>query len=182
MQQQYRLNYPLLIGLAVGGMVATIGVYGLWKFQIERKSDVLLAEADKAREAKDYRSAAQYYQHYLSIHGSDDETRTKLAEAWADRLDADDVQVEEVGIAIRVLESTVREMPDAMKVQRRLVELYGKMRRNQDALEHLSYMLEKDPNNAELQALRAQFLVRAGNSNEAITYCSKVVGDDTEIN
>src|SRR5262245_44765687 len=122
MQQQYRLNYPLLIGLIVGGLVATAGAYGLWRFQIGRKSDVLLAEAEKARDAGDSRGAAQYYANYLSIHGGDDEIRIKLANAWADRLEADDLQWEEVPWAMRVLESTVREMPDATKLQRRLVE------------------------------------------------------------
>ena len=107
--QQYRLNYRLLIGLCVGAVIASAAIYGLWKFQIGRKSDVLLAEAEKAREAGDSRTAAQYYSHYLSIHGSDDDTRVKLAEAWADRMEADDVQIEEVGIAMRVLETTVRD-------------------------------------------------------------------------
>src|SRR5262245_15156267 len=176
--QQYRLNYPLLIGLGVGGLVASIAIYGLWKFQIERKSDVLLTEAEKARAAGDSRGAAQYYSHYLSIHGGDDDTRKKLAEAWADRLDSDDVQVEEVGVAMRVLESTVREMPDALYVKRRLVDIYGRMRRYQDALEHLGYLLEKDPKNPELQAMKAEYLVRSGNVNDALTYCSKLIGYD----
>ena len=36
--QQYRLNYTLLIGLAVGTLVASGAVYGLWKFQIEQSA------------------------------------------------------------------------------------------------------------------------------------------------
>lgn len=178
--QQYRLNYSLLIGLAIGGVLASGAVYGLWKFQIERKSGVLLGEAEKARAAGNYRDAAHYYSHYLSIHGGDDETRVKLAEAYADRLEQDDVQPEEVGIAIRVLESTVREMPDAMGVQRRLAELYGQLRRYQDALDHLNYLLEKNPDDAELQSLRAQYLVRSGNLNDAETYSYKLVGYDSK--
>lgn len=177
--QQYRLNYPLLIGLAVGSVIASGAIYGLWRFQIERKSDVLLAEAEKAKKAGNHRGAAQYYSHYISIHGSDGDIRLKQAEAFADVLDhQDNVGMEDVGTAMRVLEATVREMPEAHDLQRRLVDLYGYVQRYQDALEHLNSMLARDPNNAELQALRAQYLVRSGNVNEAVTYSCKLIGYD----
>src|SRR5262245_8471257 len=178
--QQYRLNVPLLVGLIVGSIFSAGAVFGLWKFQINRKSDVLLREADKAYDAQDYRTASQYYGHYLSIHGSEDKIRIKQAESYANLLDQSDVQLEEVGAAIRTLESTVREMPDALSIQRRLVELYGHMRRYQDALDHLNYMLEKEPNNAELQAMRAEYLVRSGSLNDAATFSYKLVGYDAK--
>ena len=43
--QQYRVNYSLLIGLAIGAVVCSGAVYGLWRFQIERKSGWLIGEA-----------------------------------------------------------------------------------------------------------------------------------------
>ena len=45
--QQYRVNYPLLIGLIVGTLVTSGAVFGLWKFQMERKSGWLIGEAKK---------------------------------------------------------------------------------------------------------------------------------------
>ena len=62
---------------------------------------MLISEAEKAREAGDFRKAVLYYSHYLSIHGSDDDTRVKLAEAYADRIDQEDVVPEEVGLGMR---------------------------------------------------------------------------------
>ena len=46
--QQYRVNYSLLIGLIVGTLVCSGAVYGIWRFQVERKSGWLLSEAEKA--------------------------------------------------------------------------------------------------------------------------------------
>ena len=66
-----------------------------------------------------------------------------------------------------------------MGVQRRLVELYGRMQRYQDALDHLNYMLEKEPNDAKLQSLRATYRwCGSGNLNEAATYSYKLIGYD----
>ena len=45
--QQYRVNYPLLIGLVVGTLVCSGAVFGLWKFQMEHKSGWLISEAKK---------------------------------------------------------------------------------------------------------------------------------------
>ena len=79
--QQYRVNYSLLIGLIVGTLVCSGAVYALWRFQIERKSGWLLAEAEKAREAGDFREAARNYQQYLTIRSGDPATRIKYANA-----------------------------------------------------------------------------------------------------
>ena len=76
--QQYRVNFPLLIGLIIGTFICSGAVYGLWKFQIERKSGWLVSEAEKAAAEGNMRDAAQYYGQYMSIHPENDEIRYKL--------------------------------------------------------------------------------------------------------
>ncbi|MCH7751352.1 MAG: hypothetical protein IH898_04280, partial [Planctomycetes bacterium] len=58
--QRYRVNHQLLIGLFVGGIVLSITLFFLWKWQVNRKaiwyherSQVALEEDDKL-EAFDY--------------------------------------------------------------------------------------------------------------------------------
>src|SRR5688572_18646669 len=94
--QQYRFNYSLFIGLMVGTLVCSVAIYGLWRFQIGRKSGWLLSEAEKAHEASDFQEAARYYSQYLTIHPRDDSVRIKYASANADITDQDDATMEEL--------------------------------------------------------------------------------------
>jgi len=185
--QQYRVNYSLLIGLLVGTLVCSGAVFGLWKFQIERKSGWLISEAEKAIEAGDNREAVQLYKQYLTINSGDIPTRIRFANALADLSEQDDAKGEELNMAWRSIEGLVRDrtvgaMPEAEGLRRRLVELYGRdnVRRFPDALDHLSYMLERKPDDAELQILRAKYLVRSGNTDDAAKYSYKLIGYDPE--
>ena len=107
--QQYRVNYPLLVGLVVGTLVCSGVVFGIWKFQIERKSGWLISEAEKARKEGKPGDAARYYGQYLTINSGDPETRIKYATAYADRANEDDVKIDELGAAVRIREATVRD-------------------------------------------------------------------------
>jgi tetratricopeptide (TPR) repeat protein len=181
--QQYRVNYPLLIGLIVGTLVCSGVVYGIWKFQIERKSGWLIGEAEKARKEGNSRDAARYYGQYLTINSGDPEIHIKYATAHADRANEPDVEMEELGAAVRILESTVRDrnlgaLPEAKKLRRQLAEIYGRVQRFQDALDHVDYLLEQDPNDAELQVLRVQYLTRSGGDDKAIETSYKLIGYD----
>lgn len=185
MQQQYRVNYSVLIGLLVGTLVCSGAVYGLWRFQIERKSGALINEAEKAREAGDNREAVRYYWQYLTIHGQDDDARLKYAGVNADLAEQEDVTGPEFTTAQQTLETTVRDstlgdLPETKKLRTRLAKLYGRVRRYQAALGHLDILLEQDPNDAELQVLRATYLVLAADYDKAIDYSYKLVGYDVE--
>ncbi|HEX2474880.1 MAG TPA: hypothetical protein VHK01_09045, partial [Lacipirellulaceae bacterium] len=94
--QQYRVNFSLLIGLAIGTLVCSGAVYGLWRFQIERKSGWLISEADKARKDGNYRDEVKYYWRYLTINRGDDDARVKYARAYADLAKEEDVTGEEI--------------------------------------------------------------------------------------
>lgn len=178
--QQYRVNYPLLIGLLVGTLVCSGAVYGLWRFQLGRSAGALRADAEKALEEGDYRRAVRYYANYVSIRNRDDEARVKLADAYADLTEQDDVRIEEYSQALTVLESTVRRLPDATALRRRLAEFYFRMGRYQDALDHLGYLLDKEPDNVELKVLQSQYLDRSGNFDEAIKQSFILVGYDAD--
>lgn len=176
--QQYRLNYPLLIGLIVGSVFATGAVYLIHKYQVNRNADVLMTSAAEYESQGKHQEAADAYGNYLSIRPDDDAARVKYANAWADVTMDDDVSPEDFSRGVMVLEETVRNVPDEKALQRRLVDLYVRIQRYQDAVDHLNYMLEKSPDDAELQAMRAENLVRAGTGREALTAALKLIGYD----
>jgi cellulose synthase operon protein C len=182
--QQYRVNYSLLIGLIVGTLVCSGGVYGLWRFQIERKSSFLANEARRAKESGDIRKAVEFYNHYLSIQKDDVPTKIEFANAELDLTEADDVTMAEASDAVRVLETMLRNpefVADAgsKEVRKRLIKLYGRNSQSAaTALEHLKLLLEADPDDAELQAQRAMYLARTGNYEEAVKYSNQLIGYD----
>ncbi len=182
--QQYRVNFPLLIGLMVGTVICSGAVYGLWKFQIERKSGWLLSEADQSMAEGKVREAVQYYGQYMSIHPEDDESCFKFANAELDLANKQDARIEEIGTASRVLEQMLRnhdlaDQSEAKKVRRRLITLYGEKLRNvASAMDHIDLLLQSNPNDPELQALRATYLARQGNYDDAVKYSFKLIGYD----
>jgi tetratricopeptide (TPR) repeat protein len=184
--QQYRVNYSLLIGLIIGTLVFSGAVYGLWKYQIERKSTFLVNEAKRLKESGDVRKAAEFYNQYLSIHKEDVPTKIEFAKTELDLTESDDVTMAETSDAVRVLETMLRNPefvadPGSKEVRKRLIKLYGKgTGTSAQALDHLNLLLESEPDNAELQSERAMYLARAGNIDEAIKYSYQLIGYDPQ--
>jgi cellulose synthase operon protein C len=176
--QQYRVNYRLLIGLAIGLFVTSIAVYGLHKYQINRNATALLDEAAKHEADGKIQDAADAYNNYLSIRPEDDAIRVKFANAWGDVTEQDNVSPEDFGRGVQVMEETVRTLPDEKTLQKRLVDMYVKMQRYQDAIDHLNYMLAKYPDDADLQVLRTESLLHAGSNGEALNASLKLIGYD----
>src|SRR3954468_22247468 len=185
--QEYRINYTLLIGLIVGTLVCSGAIYAIHKFQNSRQSGWLINEADRAIAEKNYRDAAQFYQQYITIHPEDTDTKLKCANTYLDLVAQDDVSPDEVSSAIQILETMLRNpevaaSPDAKTVRRRLVDFYGKdhVHNYAGALDHLKLLIEQEPNNVDLQVLRATFLAKSGNIDDAIKYSYKLVGYDSK--
>jgi tetratricopeptide (TPR) repeat protein len=185
--QEYRINYTLLIGLIVGTLVCSGAIYGLHKFQNSRQSGWLIAEAEKSIAEKNYRDAVQYYQQYITIHPDDIDTKIKYANTYLDLVDQDDVTPEDYGGAVQSLEtmlrnSTVVAVPEAKAVRRRLIDFYAKetIHNYAGALDHLNLLIERDPNDVDLQVLRATFLAKSGNIDDAEKYSYKLIGYDSK--
>lgn len=178
--QQYRVNYFLLIVLCVVCVVGTGAAYLLWRFQMQRHASVLYEAANEAAEKDDVRTVVQYLSSYVSFRPDDTEAKVKLANAYADLSEREDVTFEEMGKAQRVLEETVRKNPDETELTKRLVKFYGRVGRTRDSLDHLGYMLDKDPDNGELLVLKTQYLLQERSENEAIECGYQVIGYDED--
>ena len=137
--QQYRLNYPLLIGMIVGFVFVSAAVFFIHKYQIDRNANALITEATDFETQGKHHDAADAYGNYLSIRPEDDAARIKYANAWGDVTLEDNVSPEDFSRGVGVLEETVRTLPNEKALQRRLVDLYIRIQRYSDAVDHLKY-------------------------------------------
>jgi cellulose synthase operon protein C len=183
--QQYRVNLPLLIGLVIGTLVFAGAIYGFHAFQISRQAVWLIGQAEKSAAEKDYRNAVQFYEQYLSIHREDKDTKIKYGNAYLDLDDQDDVLPEELLQSWQVLEVMLRNPDNADAVgvndlRRRLIKLYGRegIRQYSKGLLHIDLLLKSEPNNVELQVLRANYLSKSNDLEEFVNYSYKLIGYD----
>ncbi len=179
--QQYRVNFGLLIGLIVGTLVVAAATFGLHSFQVDRNADTLISTGEKAQQEGDLKTAIREYSNYLSVRQDDDEVRLKLANLWADLVEQPKFDPEDLSLAISYLEEIVRSFPEEKAIQKRLVELYGRFGQIQQAIDHLTRMLEKFPDDAELQVEHMNYLMRArkfDGPDGALAKAKKIIGYD----
>jgi len=166
--QEYRINYTILIGLIVGLFVCSGAIYGIHRFQNSRQSGWLISEADRAIAEKNYHDAVQFYQQYITIHPEDVDTKLKCANTYLDLIAQDDVSPDDISSGVQTLETMLRNTevaaaPEAKAVRRRLIEFYSKdnVHNFAGALDHLKLLIESEPDNVDLQVLRATLLAKS---------------------
>src|SRR4051794_4219920 len=74
-----RLNVKLTVWLVAITLILVVGVHFLHAFQIDRNADVLLVQAEEAREKGDMKEAMKQYNQYLK-HRDDPKGYSALAE------------------------------------------------------------------------------------------------------
>lgn len=159
--QQYRVNYGLLIGLIIATLVLIGGAFGVHHFQLDRNADILIETAQAAQKEGDLSKAADEYANYLSIRPDDDDVRLKLANLRIDITEQPVTKPEDIPIAIGFVEDVIRQMPEEKELQKRTVEMYGRLNAMQQALDHLSRMAEKFPDDSDIQVKQFSYLITA---------------------
>lgn len=159
--QQYRVNFGLLIGLIVATLVLTGIAFGVHHFQLNRNAGILIESAEAAQKAGDMREAADEYFNYLTIRPDDEEIRLKLANLRVDITEEPDQKPEDIPLAVAYVEEIVRQMPEEKGLQKRVVDMYGRIGGVQQALDHLSRMVEKFPDDPEVHVDQFNYLITA---------------------
>lgn len=181
--QQYRVNFGLLIGLIVATLVLIGGAFGVHHFQLSRNAGILIETAQAAQQKGDLSKAADEYANYLSIRPDDDEIRLKLANLRIDITEQPINKPEDIPLAIGFVEEVVRQMPEEKELQKRAVEMYGRLNAMQQALDHLSRMAEKFPDDPDIQIKQFNFLIGArklDGVDGAIVKGKKLIGYDDQ--
>jgi len=176
--ERYRVNYTLLIGLVVGAVVLGGGTYVLLGIQAEKNADNLLKLADEAEEAGDIRKAQGYLFNYTQLREDDVEADARLTRITADIGELRDSSLKERSRGYVKMESFLMSNPDYADLRQRLVDLLVKNRNWQDALGHINYLLNNDPQNFDLQLLKLEGMLRSDQRSQGIEYGYKLVGYD----
>jgi tetratricopeptide (TPR) repeat protein len=163
-----KLNVKRLACLA--GVVALFGgsTYFLHGFQVKRNAGALLQQADRAEQEDHPDKAADLLDRYLRLAPGDVDALARygsLLDTLADRTGRVRLRTE----AFFVLDRVVNRRPEAEDVRRHLVRIAmdPTMRRFTDAQDHLKTLLDKHPNDEELETLRARCLEAEGKFEEA---------------
>ncbi len=170
--QQYRLNFRLLIGLAVGMVLSAGIVYSIWHFRIKHLSVVLAEQADKSLAAEDYKGTVQNLQQYLAIQPKDNEQRVKYAKAYGLLAEQIDTSLDDRSRAVGVMEQTLRDIPDQPELRKQLAKFYGSVGVYKDAINHLNFILD-DP---EAKVLKSNYLFQSQNFDEALKLAYSLIG------
>ncbi|MEO2048885.1 MAG: tetratricopeptide repeat protein [Pirellulales bacterium] len=176
--QRYRVNYRLLAGLCVGGLVTAGLLYALWSYQISSGATYYLERAGKAEKVGNFRQAFHDILQYTRLHKENMDARVRLANLALDVSKLDDATREERGQAYGILEEAVRKVPDNFDLRRQLVDMLLAGRRYSSAKDQIEILLQSKPDDSELQSLRLQSLVSAGDYKNVKQYAYKLIGYD----
>src|SRR5579863_2711885 len=145
------LNYRFLGWLLLAAALISAGAYFAHGYQVKRHADVLLREAESAREREDWNQAIEYLERYVLL------VPRKNVVPLADLgfLLADQRRIVE---AYRTFENVLRQDSSRDDVRRRLVAVALDLRRYPDARHHAAILLERSPGDAELLAFESQAL------------------------
>jgi len=190
-----RLNVKLVVWLVVASIVLGVSVQVLHTIQVKRTAGSLLvqarearAEAKKAVEAGETKQAVSlnkkardFYRKYVGYRPEDHEAMAALALTWADLAEAPGAERRHVLAAYRAMEKTLRQTPDQAEVRRRLAEFVMKLGRFHDAKEHIAYLEESSPDDAELGLMMGRCHVALNENDEAVQVLRETIEKDPHL-
>jgi tetratricopeptide (TPR) repeat protein len=143
------VNFRLLGLLMLVTAVLGAAAYSVHGYQVKRHADVLLREANLAKEREDWNGAIDYLERYVML--VPENNVGPLAELGLLQADA-----RRVGQAFRTLENVLRQDASRGDVRRRLVQVAIAIGRFPDARHHLDVLLKESHDDSELFGLKAQ--------------------------
>jgi tetratricopeptide (TPR) repeat protein len=175
--QRYRVNYVLLIALVVGFFASAGAAYGLWKFQVDRNADRLLAKADAAAASGEVQQVFESLAHYVQLRPKETDARVRLGEAAVKVAELPEIDNEMRAMAYQSVLASVRETDDP-KLRRQLVDLQTKFGMADVALININQLLDGGHGDAELKALKAECLFATQKGADGVKWCNDLVGYD----
>lgn len=185
--QRYRVNYGLLIGLLVGGVVAAVSVYGIWRWQMVSNAKSMLERSQQAEAEGDYLEAANELQKYLGFRPNDDETRIKQAMLWVKVAEQamKDGEWRDFHQVRGLISNALFKYPGETQLREAYVDLLASDRRLEagfasEQLQNVRVLLKQRPGDVELLLRKARCHNYLKEPTQAVEVLQELVGYDTE--
>jgi len=193
-----RVNFKLLLGLAVGLVVLAVGVFVLHRFQVNRNAGGLASLARQRLKEGKTGEALGLFNRYLGMRPDDVAVQREFAELVLQTAQAANASQADLQRAYNSLEEAVRRNPDDDALRLKLAEFQVRVGRFGDAREHIETLrskvgeraraadgsaggAEESPiDRAELQLLMARAFAGEGDFDSAARLAGDIVGYDVQ--
>ena len=175
-----RLNVKLAAWLVCIVLTLVVGVHLLHGYQLSRNADFLRLQAEKAEDEGNVKEAIKQYNQYLKYR-DDAEGYSSLATLVVGAAKDADASRQDKIRAYNILEEAIRRHPDLEDVRRSLIDYTMAMRRFDEALSHIQYLIEDSVKDPSLDLKAAQCFVQTGDDDSAFKRLNGVVGFDRDL-
>jgi tetratricopeptide (TPR) repeat protein len=165
------LNKLLLLKVLAVVLLLGGGLFGIHYVQAGRLPDTLLWHASAAADKGKADKAIFYMRQYLEFRPNDYDNAIKLADMILDRGNG----TKDLTNAHFLYERVLREAPDRTDVGRKLIDICLRLHRYGDALIHAERLLQKNPNDGDLQAKLGECLINQNRHEEARKALDKAI-------
>lgn len=164
---QLTLNWRFLLKLSALVLVTLVVIHFTHRWQVGRQVGAFLHQANIARDATppDTKREIAYLQRYLAARSGDNDVRERLGRLMCKSATTGT----EILQGYLVVEDTLRRDPARDELRRFAIDFAMSPRLGlyTEALGHIDSLLEKRPNDGELEELKARCLVRVNKYREA---------------
>ena len=166
------INLRFLVIVLVCWVGIGVGIHFLHQYQMRRMADALLARAENARTDGDLQATTRYISEYLALRPNDSEQIYELALI---RLEEAKTVREKIA-AYLMCEGILRREPYRHDIRRKTIDLAISGGRYHQALEHLEYLVTRNPDDVKLRRLRGICFEKIGEFEKAEAAYELVLG------
>ncbi len=181
--QRYRINHRLIIGLCIGFIVVAVSAHFLHGWRISSRADEYRIEAAQKLEEEKYLEAFELQHNFIRFRPDDNQARIDLANMAIDIyknrfMESTLIQKQ---TAWGVIDDTIRRTGDAdlRREFAKMILTYQPPKLASNAIDLLDELLRDNPDDTELNQLKARAMFRAKDYWNTSKFTSELVGYDT---
>ena len=176
--QRYQINYKLLFGLVAAFMlIGGVCFFLIHPWQVNRNAEWFRERADTAMAEDDVRTAFDYQSKYVRYRQDETDARIKMANLAIEVAELTDANAVDRANAFVILQDAVLKTNDA-ELRKKYADFLIAGSSPADAIPHIDELLNNEPGNSELQAMRVRSLFATKDFRRAVEVASSLIGYD----
>jgi Tfp pilus assembly protein PilF len=176
-----RLNIRLLVVLALGVLVVSVGTHFLHGYQLSRMADSFLARADEAKAQGDDAEEIKLLQRYMLYRPKDVPTLKRLLNTIKNKVFAGGIEgasFEDLNLLFEGLNRAVQSYPEDIDLRREAIDFALRVQRIPDAKDNLAALESLTTLNSDDKVKWAQCLIFENDNDKAIQLLGELIGFD----